>query len=80
MPNFSRTLRTARWVTVGLILAVSASIAAAAIVILIPDSPVRTGERNGEAPRDMREYVVLHRARNAVVPDYMHIDIKPSSQ
>lgn len=80
MPNFSRTLRTSRWLAAGLALTVLVSIAAAAIVILMPDSPVQAGERNAQARRNMHEYVVLHRARNAVVPDYMHIDIEPSAQ
>ncbi len=80
MPNFSRTLRTARWLAVGLLLAVVGSIAAAAIVILIPDSPVRTEKGAEETTGRLNEYVLLHRGRNAVAPDYMRIDIGPSAQ
>ena len=80
MPDFARTLKSARWLMVVLLLGVTASIATAAILIFVPESPVHTGERTVEAARSMREYVLLHRARNAAVPDYMHIDIEPSTQ
>lgn len=79
MSKFSRTLRTARGVALGLAFTVTASIAAAAIVILLPESPVRTEAGSAKAG-NMNEYVLLHQARNAVVPNYMRIDIEPLAQ
>ena len=80
MPDFSRTLRTARRVVLGLALTVTVSLAAAAIVILLPETPVRTEGGVVEETRGMNEYVLLHRARNAVVPNYMRVDVDSSTQ
>lgn len=78
MLHTAGTLRLARRLLTGLILMLSVSLAMAAIVMVLPASPVVvTSGRSLEAQR-INEYVQLHRARNAVVPDYMAIDIAPA--
>ena len=77
MSEFSRTLRSVRRIALGLALMVTVSLAAAAIVILLPDTPVRTEGRLAAETRSMNEYVLLHRGRNAVAPNYMRVDVDP---
>lgn len=69
--------RTARRILTGLVLMLSVSLATAAIVMYLPSSPVVVAQGQSLQPQAMNEYVQLHRARNAVVPDYMAIDLAP---
>jgi hypothetical protein len=71
--------RTARRIFTGLILMLTVSLATAAIVMYLPSSPVMVTPGRGVQPQAMNEYVQLHRARNAVVPDYMAIDVTPAA-
>ena len=77
MSDFSRTFRVTGCVALGLALMVTVSVAAAAIMILLPDTPVRTEGSIAKEMRSMNEYVLLHRGRNAVAPNYMRVDVDP---
>ena len=78
MSDFSRTLRIARRIALGMALMVTMSLAAAAVVILLPDTPLRAEGSVAEETRSMNDYVLRHRGRNAVVPNYMRVDVDPS--
>lgn len=77
MADHSRTLRKIRLLITGTVLMLTVSLAAAAIVMWIPESPVRV-ERDQQIVGSLSEYVLLHRARNAVVPPYVQVDVDDS--
>ena len=74
----SQTLRTLRLLVTGTILMLTVSLATAAIVMWIPESPVNPDDGQHVAG-NLSEYVLLHRARNAVVPPYVRVDVDTSS-
>ena len=68
-------LRAVRRILSGLVLMLTVSLATAAIVMYLPSSPVVVTPDRSLPVQAVSEYVQLHRARNAVVPDYMAINI-----
>ena len=71
-------LRAVRRILTGLVLMLTVSLATAAIVMYMPSSPVVVNPDRSLQMQAVSEYVQLHRARNAAVPDYMAIDIAPT--
>ena len=78
MATSSQTLHTFRLLATGTILMLTVSLATAAIVMWIPESPVEL-EDGSKVATNLSEYVLLHRARNAVVPPYLGVDVYMSS-
>ena len=77
----ARGLRNSRLVAVGVAMALTVSLATAAIVMLVPDSPVYLGStRTDQVAQNMSEYVQLHQGRHTVVPSHMRIDVDVSAQ
>ena len=79
MANQSRKRRTLRLLATGTILTLTVSLAAAAIVMWIPESPIDF-DRDQKVAGDLSDYVLLHHARNAVVPPYLRVDIDNTGQ
>lgn len=77
MANHTRNLRTFRLLATGIVLMLTVSLATAAIVMWIPESPVNVYNEDRVAG-NLNEYVLLHRARNAVVPPYLRVDVDNS--
>lgn len=81
MPRFFGTPRQVGLLVAGTVLMLTVSLATAAIVMWLPDSPVYVAPARGERmAQNLREYVQLHQARNAVVPNYMPIAVASSAQ
>lgn len=74
MPHHLQKLRTLRLLAAGIFLMLTVSLAAAAIVMWMPDPP-SDFDQDQKVAGNLSEYVLLHRARNAVVPPYLRIDI-----
>lgn len=70
-----RKLCHLRLALTGIGLTMTASLATAAIVMWLPDSPVSTFQDERVA-RNLSEYVWLHRARNSVVPPYLRVEVE----
>lgn len=70
----SQSLRTLRLLVTGTILMLTVSLATAAIVMWIPESPLNPDDGQKVAS-NLNQYVLLHRARNAVVPPYVRVDV-----
>lgn len=79
MSHHLQKLRTLRLLATGIISMLTVSLAAAAIVMWIPESPVDLGQ-DQKVAGNLSEYVLLHRGRNAVVPPYLRIDIDDTSR
>lgn len=78
---FAAKARSIQLVLVGVVLMLSVSLATAAIVICLPQSPVQAGDgRELQDALYLSEYMQLHRARNAAIPDYLDIEIQARSK
>ncbi len=77
MADDSRKLHNLRLLVTGALLMLTVSLATAAIVMWIPESPLNV-ERDHELASNVSEYVLLHRARNAVVPPYFPVGVTDS--
>ena len=77
----SRTLHNVRLLVTGTVLMLTVSLATAAIVMWIPESPVNLDQDRGqELASNLSEYVLLHRGRNQLVPPYVQLDVDPNSR
>ena len=74
------SLRVVRRMLTSIIMMLTVSLAAAAIVMYVPASPVVIVSAGNVQLQAMNEYVQLHRARNAAVPNDMAIDIATGSK
>ena len=79
MGMHSLKLRTIRLFVTGTVLMLSVSLATAAIVMWIPESPVELAPSELVA-RNLNEYVLLHQARNAVVPPYFQVSLNEAGR
>ncbi len=83
MPTPVIRLRNLHLLFTGVMLTLSVSLATAAIVMWMPDSPVyvASGRGDQQVARNMNdEYVQLHRSRSAVVPNYLRVDVRQVAQ
>ena len=76
-----RRLRNTRRFVTALALALTVSLATAAIVMWVPDSPVYLGSaRTDQVAQNLSQYVQLHQGRHTVAPSHMQIDVDVSAQ
>lgn len=81
MARMARIFLNTRRLVTGVLLTLTVSLATAAIVICLPDSPVNVANgRDVQVAANMNAYVQLHRARNAVVPLNMRINVEPDAR
>lgn len=77
----TRTLRNTGLLVTGIALALSVSLATAAILMWSPNTPVVVvSPGDQQVANSMGEYVHLHHARNAVVPNYLGVDVEKVSR
>lgn len=82
MSSSASGLRHVRLVIAGVMLTLTVSLATAAIVMYLPDSPVyvASGRGDPQTERIMDAYAQLHRARGAVVPHHLRVDVRQTTQ
>lgn len=78
MASHSRKFRTVLLLPIATVLMLAVSFATAAIVVWIPESAgkVAGGE---QVVGNLREYILLHKARNSAVPPYLGVDFEEST-
>lgn len=74
MANHSRKLRALRLAVIGTVLMLSVSLATAAIVMWIPESPVEV-DQGEHVALNVSPYLLLHQARNSSVPPYVRVGL-----
>ena len=78
MVTQSRKLHTVALVATGAMLILWVSVATATIVMWIPERSMAV-EPGQQIVINMNEYVLLHKARNAVVPPYLQVGLDDSA-